>query len=83
MMGAIEARFGRWAGVLGSALVFGLVHIESAATAIWNFLPLFAGGCGFAFMYSKYRDISLNFVAHATWNSIAVILMFATRGLPN
>jgi membrane protease YdiL (CAAX protease family) len=75
MMGALEARFGLWPAVIISASIFGAMH-----ESIWNFLPLFAGGCGFALLYAKYRDISLNIIAHATWNSIAILLMFAARG---
>ena len=75
MMGAIEARFGRLAGVVISSIVFAALHEN-----IWNFLPLFVGGCGFALLYAKYRDISLNIVAHSVWNGIAVILMFSIRG---
>ena len=74
MMGAIEARFGLLAGIVISAAVFAAMHLS-----LWHFFPLFVGGCGFALLYAKYRDISLNIIAHAVWNSIAVILTFSTR----
>ncbi|MCL2495881.1 MAG: CPBP family intramembrane metalloprotease [Clostridiales bacterium] len=70
LFGALEARFGTLVGIIISAAVFGILH-----ETIWNFFPLFVGGCGFALLYAKYRDISMNIVAHATWNSISVILM--------
>ncbi|MCL1975632.1 MAG: CPBP family intramembrane metalloprotease [Firmicutes bacterium] len=74
MMGALQNRFGRLAAVLLSAVVFAAVH-----GSLWFFFPLFVGGCGFALLFAKYRDISINIIAHATWNSIAVLLMFALR----
>ncbi|MCL1905859.1 MAG: CPBP family intramembrane metalloprotease [Clostridiales bacterium] len=77
MLGALEARFGGLAGVVISSLVFGAIHCWES---LWFFLPLFLGGCGFALLYIKYRDIYLNIIAHAVWNSIAVALMFAIRG---
>jgi len=72
MMGALEARYGRLIGVVVSSLVFAAVH-----GSVWAFFPLFAGGCGFAILYAKYRDISVNIIAHATWNSIVVFLLFS------
>jgi membrane protease YdiL (CAAX protease family) len=74
MMGALEARFSRPVGIIISSLVFGAVHEN-----MWNFFPLFVGGCGFAMLYAKYRDISLNIIAHAVWNSIAVVFMFSMK----
>jgi len=69
LFGALEARFGALAGMVISAAIFGILH-----ESIWNFLPLFVGGCGFTILYIKYRDISMNIVAHATWNIISVLL---------
>lgn len=75
LLGALETRFGSLAGIVISSLVFGALH-----EGMWNFLPIFAGGCGFALLYIKYRDVSMNIFAHAVWNSIIVLLMFGARG---
>ncbi|MCL1816337.1 MAG: CPBP family intramembrane metalloprotease [Clostridiales bacterium] len=80
MMGALQARFGRLAGVLISALVFAAMHFEATLASVWIVFPLFVGGCGFGILYAKYQDISLNIISHATWNSIALILLFANHG---
>jgi membrane protease YdiL (CAAX protease family) len=75
MMGALEARFGRLVGVVISSLVFAALH-----ESLWNIFPMFVGGCGFALLYTKYRDISLNITAHAVWNSIVIFLVFGMSG---
>ena len=57
--------------VMLSAGIFALTHWN-----IWVFLPLFAGGVGFALLYEKYHNLFYNIVAHMTWNGVALLLFF-------
>lgn len=52
--------------------IFAAIHFS-----LWTFLPLFVGGIGFAWLYDKYRNLWVNIIAHASWNIVVVILIFA------
>ncbi|NLF80707.1 MAG: CPBP family intramembrane metalloprotease [Clostridia bacterium] len=67
----LRQAMGRRAAIAFSAAMFALIHVN-----FWTFLPLFAGGLGFAWLYDRYRNIWLNIIAHMTWNIIVLILYF-------
>lgn len=62
---------GRRAAIVLAAALFALIHVN-----FWTFLPLFAGGLGFAWLYDRYHNIWLNIIAHMTWNTIVLVLYF-------
>ena len=68
LFSALEKRWGIKLAAVVSSLIFALMHEPSV------YIPIFFGGLGFALMYAKYRDITMNMIAHATWNSIAIAL---------
>jgi uncharacterized protein len=63
---------GRRAAIVFAAALFALIHVN-----FWTFLPLFAGGLGFAWLYDRYRNIWLNIIAHMTWNTLVLVLYFS------
>ena len=60
---------GSRSAILVGASIFAAVHGN-----IFTFLPLFAGGIGFCWLYEKHRDLSYSIIAHMTWNAIAFAL---------
>ena len=61
--------FGRWPAYIISAILFAAAHQN-----VWVFVPIFAGGVGFAWLYDRYHNIFYNIIAHTTWNIIALSL---------
>lgn len=71
---ALKAHTGRHAMWL-SALLFASVHMY-----LINFLPLFLLGILLAWLYERYRTISVPILAHATMNGfVAVIAVLGNR----
>lgn len=67
----LRQAMGRRVAIAFSAAMFALIHVN-----FWTFLPLFAGGLGFAWLYDRYRNIWFNIIAHMTWNIIVLVLYF-------
>jgi len=67
----LKHKFGRVNALILSAALFALVHGN-----IWIFLPLFAGGLGFAWLYDKFGNIWINICAHMVWNITVITLYF-------
>lgn len=67
----LKFRFGRVNALILSAALFAFVHFNP-----WIFLPLFAGGLGFAWLYDRYSNIWINICAHMIWNFVVVALYF-------
>ncbi|MDR2713795.1 MAG: CPBP family intramembrane metalloprotease [Clostridiales bacterium] len=65
----------RWALLISSA-VFALAHGN------FTYFPVFLGG-GFAlaWLYHKYQNLWLSILAHATWNTISLLLFFGFQNL--
>ncbi len=59
-----------WAMAI-SAAVFGAAHLEK-----WAFLPIFAIGIGLAWTYYATRSLWVNIVAHATVNTISLVIAY-------
>lgn len=64
-------RYRKWVAYIICGAIFAAMHLNLAV-----FLPLFAGGVGFAWLYGKFGDIYSNIVAHMVWNGIALFLLF-------
>ncbi len=59
-----------WAAVI-SAAVFGLAHFEK-----FSLLPIFVIGLGLAYVYYKTKSLWASMFAHATVNSISLIVAY-------
>ena len=74
--------FGPWVGLLGSAIVFGLLHLGNNAFTWIAGLEIMAGGflMGLLFLYTQ--NIWGAFAMHAVWNFLqSVVMGFAVSGL--
>jgi membrane protease YdiL (CAAX protease family) len=54
-----------------SAVLFGAAHGET-----WSFLSIFVIGCGLAWVYYTTRSLWVNVVAHATINTISLVIAY-------
>ncbi len=68
---ALKDRYGLRAGMVGSGAIFALLHLD-----LWRFLPLALGGIGLAFLYERTGNILASIIAHATWNTIMILLLY-------
>ncbi|MBN6187361.1 CPBP family intramembrane metalloprotease [Aneurinibacillus sp. BA2021] len=68
---AIVRRFGAVAGVLGSSLLFGAIHVDPVL-----FPPLFAMGLMLGFLRHYYQSIWAAIFFHALNNTITVLIYF-------
>ena len=68
---AIKSRYGLPAGLIGSGLIFGLLHLDPV-----RLLPLALGGVGLAYLYERTENIFAPIVAHTTWNTIMILLLY-------
>ncbi|MGI9862249.1 type II CAAX endopeptidase family protein [Moorella naiadis] len=68
---ALKARYGFVAGLVGSSAIFGLLHLD-----LMRFLPLALGGMGLAYLYERTGNILASITAHATWNTIMILLLY-------
>lgn len=75
MLPPLLARFSRPAAFAIAAGLFALIHFNAMV-----FLPLFAGGWGFCWIYDKYRNYWYNVIAHSVWNIVALILLYIFSG---
>jgi membrane protease YdiL (CAAX protease family) len=73
VFGSIERRFGGVAAVLGSSVVFALVHFQ-----LYDLLPLFVAGLVFALLRARYGRLGPGIWAHIGFNLIAVVALLAT-----
>jgi len=68
---ALKARYGRVAGLVGSSAIFGLLHLD-----LMRFIPLALGGMGLAYLYQRTGNLLAAITAHATWNTIMILLLY-------
>ncbi|WP_406676704.1 CPBP family intramembrane glutamic endopeptidase [Moorella sp. ACPs] len=68
---ALKNRYGFAWGLVGSALIFAFLHLD-----LVRFLPLALGGIGLAYLYERTGNILTAIVAHATWNTIMIFLLY-------
>ncbi|PRR68597.1 CPBP family intramembrane glutamic endopeptidase [Neomoorella humiferrea] len=67
----LKERYGLKKGLLGSGLIFALLHFD-----LVRFLPLTMGGVGLAYLYERTENIVAAIIAHATWNTIMIFLLY-------
>ncbi|HBT46255.1 MAG TPA: hypothetical protein DEA73_00005 [Peptococcaceae bacterium] len=72
----LKARYGLLAGQVLSSLVFALLHFD------WlRLLPLAMGGWGLAYLYERSGSLITAVVAHGTWNTIMILLIYLSLHL--
>lgn len=79
---ALRDRHGFAAGALGSAALFGLVHIPLEGTLMQTLLlqgVMIFTGFAFAWIYERRGNLLAPIVAHVVFNAIGVVLIFAAR----
>lgn len=68
---AFKQHFRPLGAILASSFIFAAIHFN-----LWVFLPLFAGGAGFALLYQRHNNLFCNVIAHSTWNVISLLMFF-------
>jgi len=78
LLRAFGARWGTVVGVVASSALFAGLHFST-----YVFVPIAAAALVFAWLVVRYRSLWPAYVAHATFNGIAVILLLVleARGL--
>jgi hypothetical protein len=76
LFGWLRRRYGLWAGIIASALIFAVAHADLAVGASNLIL-----GFVLAWMYDRSRSLWTCVAVHAVNNAIAVILLFAALAL--
>ena len=66
--------WGPWAGIVVSALVFGLVHGEP-----WFLFGLIMGGLVLGFLYEATGSLSACWAAHALHNAVSLVILFVQQ----
>jgi len=72
VFGALRGRYGRLAAYLGSALLFGAIHLNLAAI-----VPIVVMALGLAFLYDRSGSVVPGIVAHGFNNAVAITLLYA------
>lgn len=76
LFAGLVQRMTPWLAVVLSALCFGIAHAEK-----WSFLPIFVIGIGLAWIYYRTRNLWVNIIAHATVNSVSLVLAYTVPQL--
>jgi membrane protease YdiL (CAAX protease family) len=71
----MRERLGSRGAIISSALLFAAVHLY-----LIQFIPVFVMGLGLAWLYEARRSLVPSFLAHATLNLIAVLLLLFGKG---
>ncbi len=70
----LRQMLGKWKAIVACGLIFAVAHRNLSVL-----LPLFAGGCGFAWLYARYENIYYCMAAHSVWNMIALLIYFVSE----
>jgi uncharacterized protein len=70
----LERVEGTLAGIAGSSVLFGLLHINAL-----EFVPLVIAGALFAWLFKATRSLWPAIIAHSLFNLIAIIALFALK----
>lgn len=66
----LRDRLGVRLGQLGSAMVFGALHLDP-----FRFVPLTMGGIGLAVIYQRTKSLYASILAHAVWNTVMILIL--------
>src|SRR5262245_43507427 len=78
---SIRDRHGFWAGAVGSAFGFGLIHFVpgNGADAALVMVAMFFTGLGLCYVYERRGTLVASIAAHMTFNVIGIVLIFGLR----
>jgi membrane protease YdiL (CAAX protease family) len=78
---SIRDRYGFGVGAVGSGLAFGLIHYvpSPALDSVLLMSVMMVTGIALAYLYDRRGNVVADMVAHATFNVIGLILIFAVR----
>lgn len=78
---SIRDRHGFWPGALGSSVAFGLIHYMPGPglNAVLLMTVMVFTGVGLAWIYERRGTVVAPMAAHATFNVIGVVLIYALR----
>ena len=74
LLSALTDRWGPLVGLAVSAVVFSAVHLSPV-----GFVPLAVAGVLFGWLYMKSRSLWVALVAHAAYNALGVLALFASK----
>jgi len=74
LLPALGTRWGVVAGVVMSSALFAGLHFSA-----YTFAPIAAAALIFAWMVVRFRSLWPAYIAHATFNGIAVVLLFVLK----
>lgn len=67
----MEQMFGTWAAIIGSGLVFGLMHMTNPGATVWGGISVaLAGGMLLGTLYALTRSLWVTIGYHAAWNVV-------------
>ena len=67
----MEQMFGTWAAIIGSGLVFGLMHMANPGATLWGGISVaLAGGMLLGTLYALTRSLWVTIGYHAAWNVV-------------
>lgn len=72
---AFRKRFGVWAGIIISTIIFALFHAR-----IWLMVPVVAMGIILAFLYEKEKSLGPPIILHSLNNLISLIIIYVQKG---
>ena len=67
--------YGKTGGILLTAMFFGILHFD-----LIRFLPLLLGGVVLTLIYERTQSLWSSIIAHGTWNSLMILLMWWQKG---
>lgn len=67
--------YGKVGGIIFTALFFSLLHFD-----LVRFFPLLLGGVVLTWLYEKTTSLWPSIIAHGTWNSLMILLMWWQKG---
>ncbi len=67
--------YGKIGGILLTALFFSILHFD-----LIRFFPLLLGGVVLTWLYEKTKSLWPSIIAHGTWNTLMILLMWWQKG---
>jgi len=75
LLPALGARWGSVVAVLGSSMLFALIHLSP-----FLFVPILVASLVFGWLFVRFESLWPAFLCHALFNGVAVVLALALRG---
>jgi membrane protease YdiL (CAAX protease family) len=76
LLSSLDNRWGAAVALVGSAAVFSAAHLS-----LVGFVPLLVAGLLFGWVFVQSRSLRVAIFAHAAYNALGVVALFATKGL--